>query len=134
LYLQKGEWNGQRIFDAAFVDLAWAPGPNNRYALHWWIGSAPEAGDIPYAVAVGFKGQRLYVFPTMRMVVALTASLPGAEERTVNGLVVGALVAASKQLAAPEQGGSGAALVAKQTKGFRGETRVFQDPYQDTPR
>jgi CubicO group peptidase (beta-lactamase class C family) len=133
LYLQKGEWNGRRIFDAGYPDLAWAPGPNKLYGLHWWIGSAPEARGIPYAVAVGFKGQRIYVFPTMRMVVALTASLPGPEERTVNGLVVGAVVEAAKDLRAQEADSSGAALLAKHTKGFWGETRVFQED-QDIPR
>ena len=32
LYLQRGDWNGRRIFDANFVDLAWEPGPNKGSA------------------------------------------------------------------------------------------------------
>jgi CubicO group peptidase (beta-lactamase class C family) len=130
LYLQNGEWNGQRIFGADFRSLAWTPGAGKFYALHWWIGSAPEAKGTPYFVAVGFKGQRIYVFPTLRLVAVLMASLPGAEERRVNGLLVSALIDASVQGSASE---NATALAAITKKGFRGETRVFQED-QDLPR
>ncbi|MBI3513282.1 MAG: serine hydrolase [Proteobacteria bacterium] len=133
LYLQKGEWNGVRILDAGYPDLAWAPGVSKAYGLHWWIGSAPEARGTPYALAVGFKAQRIYVFPTLHMTVALTASLPGPEERTVSGLVVGALVDAAAHVGARPATGSGAALLAQQAKGFRGDTRISQSD-QDSPR
>lgn len=58
---------------------------------------------MPYFAAVGFKGQRIFVFPTLHLVVAMTASLPGAEERAVNGLVVGALVEAAKEASAVDR-------------------------------
>lgn len=133
LYLQNGEWNGRRVFDPAFRDIAWKPGVNKRYALHWWIGSAPEAKGLPYFVAVGFKSQRIYVFPTLQLVAVLTASLPGAEERRVDGLAVAALVDAFGQKNTADASGNLAALAAVQKKGFRGETRIFQSD-QDAPR
>ncbi|MSQ73656.1 MAG: class C beta-lactamase-related serine hydrolase [Betaproteobacteria bacterium] len=133
LYLQNGEWNGRRVFGPEFRDLAWLPGVSKLYGLHWWIGSAPEAKGLPYFVAVGVKSQRIYVVPSLRLVAVLTASLPGIEERKVNGIVVGALVDAFDQKSAVDVSGTFAALAAVQKKGFRGETRVFQED-QDNPR
>ena len=133
LYLQNGEWNGRRIFDADFRTMAWAPGVSKFYGLHWWIGSAPEAKSERYFFARGVKSQRIFIFPALRLVVVLTASLPGAEERKVNGLIVGALVDAFDQSSAADVSGTLAALAAVQKKGFRGKTRVFQSD-QDSPR
>ena len=133
LYLQNGEWNGRRVFGPDFREIAWTPGVNKFYALHWWIGSAQEAKGVPYIVAVGFKSQRIFIFPTLRLVAVVTASLPGVEERKVNGLIVGALVDAFGQSSAVDASGTLAALAAVQKKGFRGETRVFQES-QDSPR
>ncbi len=86
LYLQNGEWNGRKVFGPDFRDLAWTSGVNKSYALHWWIGSSPEAKGVAYSVAVGNKGQYIYVFPSLRLVAVLTASLPGVEVRRVNSL------------------------------------------------
>jgi CubicO group peptidase (beta-lactamase class C family) len=133
LYLQNGVWNGHTIFAPVFRDLAWAPGVNKLYALHWWIGSALEAKDVPYFFAAGFKGQRIYVFPKLRLVAVLTSSLPGVEERKVTGLIVGALVTASGRTSTANQAETLAALAALQSRGFRGETRVLQSD-QDRPR
>jgi len=134
LYLQNGEWNGARIFGPEYRDLAWTPGVNKFYALHWWIGSAMEAEGVAYFVAVGFKGQRIFVFPTLRIVAVLTASLPGPEERSVNGLIVGAIVTAVAEKARTSEDAAALdALEAAQKRGFGGQTRTFQED-QDTPR
>lgn len=132
LYLQKGEWNGQRLFAAEFVEQAWIPGSVSFYALHWWIGNAREANGTPYFYANGFKGQRVFVFPTLRLAVALSASLPPAEVRSVDALVVAAIVeaAASKSAVTPD---ALDALGKIQGRGFTGETRVAQSE-QDRPR
>jgi len=133
LYLQKGDWNGRVIFDSIFVALAWEPGPNKAYALHWWIGSAAQAQGVPYFAASGFKGQRIFVFPTLRLVVAMTASLPDTEARAISSLVVGAVVKAAKDGAAADTNDAPAILVARQKRGFQGETRIAQEE-QDAPR
>lgn len=132
LYIQKGQWNGKRIFDNNFVELVWQHGPSKLYALHWWIGSAAEARGIPYFVAIGLKGQKIYVFPTLRLVAALTASLPGTEERIVNGLVVGALVESADETTTSRTEAA-ASLLDMQKIGFNGQTRIAQDN-QDAPR
>jgi CubicO group peptidase (beta-lactamase class C family) len=133
LYLQKGQWNDIRVFDANFLDEVWRHGPSKSYALYWWIGSGTEANGVPYFVANGFKGQRIYVFPTLRLVAALTASLPGAEEQIVNRLIVEALVE-SASVTSTSGGEADTALRELQKRGFGGQTRVAQDVYQDAPR
>lgn len=132
LYLQKGEWNGQRHFAAEFIEQVWMPGSVSFYALHWWIGNAREANGTPYFYANGLKGQRIFVFPTLRTVVALSASLPPAEVRSVDTLLVGAIVeaAGSRVAVTPEALDT---LKQIQTKGFAGETRIAQTE-QDRPR
>jgi CubicO group peptidase (beta-lactamase class C family) len=133
LYLQNGDWNGRRVFGPTYRDEAWLSGVSKTYGLHWWLGNAREAKGVPYFVANGFKGQRIFVFPSHRMVAVLTASLPGVEEREVNGLIVGALVEALDVKDATNTSVSATALAELQKKGFRGETRVFQQD-QDLPR
>jgi CubicO group peptidase (beta-lactamase class C family) len=133
LYIQRGEWNGRRYFAADFPDIAWAHGPSKLYALHWWIGSAAEAGDIPYFVADGFKGQKIYVFPTLHLVAAVTASMPNPEVQAVNALIVGALVGAAQEGSAQTTNEVMAAIKDRQARGFNGDLRVFQED-QDRPR
>lgn len=133
LYLQDGEWNGRRIFGPGFRDLAWTPGVDRLYALHWWVSGAHEAKGVRYFFASGFKGQRIYVFPTLRLVAALTASLPGNEERYVTSLIASALGDALDQGDTSNPSATLATLASVQEKGFSGETRVFQED-QDHPR
>jgi CubicO group peptidase (beta-lactamase class C family) len=131
LYVQGGEWNGQRIFAPEYPALAWTAGPNKAYGLHWWIAD-PAVFGTPYYWAQGFKGQRIFVFPEWRMVVAVVASLPGEEEPAVMRIVVRGLVEAVRAGASADPAAE-AALKQKQAAGFRGETRVKQDN-QDAPR
>ncbi len=129
LYLQEGEWNGARIFDEKYPQLAWTPGVSNRYGLHWWIG---KVKGVPFYFASGFKGQRIYVFPSLRVVAALTSSLSGKEEAAVPLNIVTAIIE-SVDAASPAGAESDARLLEMQKAGFRGETRVRQDD-QDAPR
>ena len=131
LYLQGGEWNGKRVFAADYPAQAWTAGPNKAYGLHWWIAD-PAVFGTPYFWAQGFKGQRIFVFPEWRLVVAQVASLPGEEEAPVARIVVRGLVEALKAGGAGDPAAQ-AQLKQKEAAGFRGETRVAQSP-QDTPR
>lgn len=131
LYVQGGEWNGRRIFAPEYPALAWTAGPNKAYGLHWWSAD-PAVFGTPYYWAQGFKGQRIFVFPEWRMVVAVVASLPGEDEPAVMRIVVRGLVEALRAGASADAAAD-AALKQKQAAGFRGETRVKQDN-QDAPR
>lgn len=139
LYLQKGEWNGARIFDTGYPELAWAPGVSNRYGLHWWIG---RVKGVPFYFANGYKGQRIYVFPSLRIVAALTSSLPGKEEAIVPLNVVTAIIESTEARQPVERASTADATTATdadaklldfQKAGFHGETRIRQDN-QDSPR
>lgn len=129
LYVQQGEWNGKRIFDASYVQDATQPGPNKSYALHWWIGDAKFAGT-PYFYASGFKGQRIFVFPAWHLVVALVASVD--DERTLVGIVVRGVIDAVAK-GADADSGSDAVLKKKEAVGFHGSIQAKQ-ANQDAPR
>jgi CubicO group peptidase (beta-lactamase class C family) len=129
LYLQDCMWNGRRLCAGGYVQQAWTPGPNSAYGLHWWIG---RAGGRALFSARGFKGQRILVVPDLRLVVAVTATLTGAEERAVDSL----LLAAATELTEPDAAADATAavrLVELQKTGFRGTTRAVTED-QDTPR
>lgn len=129
LYLQDCIWNGRRICAAGYVQQAWTPGPSSAYGLHWWVG---RAGSHALFSARGFKGQRILVVPELRLVAAMTATLTGAEERAVDGL----LLAATAELTRPDpaaDAATAAQLADLQKTGFRGTTRAVTED-QDTPR
>ena len=95
LCLHDGEWDGQRILPAGWVERSLTPwvkdiNPRNArkdpgYGYKWWILDSGE-GDSPktYA-AMGFGGQNLIVAPELELIVVFTAwniagpgpSLPG---------------------------------------------------------
>ena len=91
-----------------------------------------EANGTPYFYANGFKGQRIFVFPTLRAVVTLSSSLPLAEVRAVDTLIVAALVEATGSQG-PVTEDALNALKQIQDRGFAGETRIAQSE-QDRPR
>jgi CubicO group peptidase (beta-lactamase class C family) len=91
LYLQKGSWNGERVFDRDYPALAWRPGVAADYGLNWWIGSAREAKGMPYVFADGFRSQKIYVFPSLDVVAAMTADVTGEAGNRLHRVVVGAL-------------------------------------------
>jgi CubicO group peptidase (beta-lactamase class C family) len=133
LYLQKGEWNGQRIFAASYTDEAWKPGPGKTYGLHWWIGTSRFVRGAPFVYAEGFKGQLIYVVPTHDAVVVVSASLPSAEVGAVATIVVKAL-AESVAYGADRTGHPAQErLKAQEAAGFNGLIRVNQT-VRDEPR
>jgi CubicO group peptidase (beta-lactamase class C family) len=131
LYLQSGRWNGRRIFADDFARQAWAPGVDQGYAFGWRIAN-PAAFGTPYFWAQGFKGQRIFVFPEWKIVVAISASLPGSEESQVMRTVIPGLVDARRK--GPDVSAEPwTTLKSKEGLGFRGETRTQQEN-QDAPR
>ena len=131
LYVQRGEWNGLRIFPADFVQLAWSAGVNPTYGLGWRIVS-PTVFGTPYYWAQGFKGQRILVFPEWKVVVALSSSLSGAEESQAMRILVPGLVDAIRR-GVDSDDRSLATFKSKEALGFRGDTKVQQEA-QDAPR
>lgn len=87
-----GEANGKQVIPAHWITAMRTPAPNNpNYGLHLWLG-APVGGQrsyspesqlkVPHAEAYladdvvffdGFGGQRLYVVPSSKLVIARTS-------------------------------------------------------------
>ncbi|NLF75476.1 MAG: serine hydrolase [Chloroflexi bacterium] len=111
LYLRNGEWDGEQIIPAPWVEEATAsyitPHYLEGYGYYWYSGSF--GGPRGYA-ALGAGGQEIWVIPDLDLVVVLTGDL------TFNGLIsiVGSLVpAVQSETALPENPEAYAALQAK---------------------
>jgi CubicO group peptidase (beta-lactamase class C family) len=84
LVLDGGVWQGRQIVSADWIKQMTARQSPSRfsfgswrsYGYLWWQGqSSIDNHDIDWVGAVGRGGQRLYVVPTLRLVVAVTAGL-----------------------------------------------------------
>lgn len=84
LVLDGGVWHGRQIVSAGWIKQMIAPqsprgwwfGFARSYGFLWWQGQS-QIGDrgIEWVGALGRGGQRLYVVPTLSLVVAVTAGL-----------------------------------------------------------
>jgi CubicO group peptidase (beta-lactamase class C family) len=80
LYLHKGNWDGQQVVPAAWVEQATQAHVNTgqvdvEYGYQWWI--FPDLGG--YA-ALGLGGQMIFVAPELDLVVVTTAEMDGHAE------------------------------------------------------
>ena len=75
LYLQGGEWNGERLLSKQWIDFVRTPAPataqsGNQYGGHWWL--VPDSRtDVPkdaYSTA-GNRGQYAVVVPSHDLVI-----------------------------------------------------------------
>lgn len=133
LYIQNGTWNNNRVFHPGYPALAWAKGVSSRYGLHWWIGVPDKSGRSDHYTAEGFKGQRIYVFPTLGIVAAIASSLTAAEQQQLDSGTLVAIRASVRQ--AGGAAGDEAKMELSQLvgSGFHGVTRVRQSD-QDVPK
>ena len=73
LFLNRGEWNGRRVISSAWVDRAIRRhvdvSPHHYYGYQWWRDARG------YYMAIGHKGQRIFVIPSKKMVVVFTGTL-----------------------------------------------------------
>ena len=77
LYLNKGRWDGRQIVPSAWVEASTRRHIDaelfDHYGYQWWVDSAE------YYMAVGYKGQRIFVLPEKNMVAVFTGNLTGSE-------------------------------------------------------
>jgi len=77
LYLNKGRWGNQQILPSAWVEASTRghlPATSfDHYGYQWWVDSAG------YYMAVGFKGQRIFVVPEKNIVAVFTGDLTGRD-------------------------------------------------------
>jgi CubicO group peptidase (beta-lactamase class C family) len=77
LYLNKGRWENKQIVPTAWVEQSTRGHVDatlfDQYGYQWWIDSAG------FYMAVGYKGQFIFVVPDKNMVAVFTSDLPGAD-------------------------------------------------------
>ncbi|TLP79204.1 serine hydrolase domain-containing protein [Maribacter sp. ACAM166] len=82
LYLNNGDWNGQRIFSETWVEYITKPthDSNGTYGAHFWLNAEGKYPDIPRNIYSlnGFQGQRVFIIPSKDLVVVRT----GLKEQT----------------------------------------------------
>lgn len=76
LYLNKGNWNGEQLFDEKWVDYVTEPTnlSDGTYGGHFWLnahGKYPDAPTDLYS-ANGYQGQRVIIIPSKDLVIVRT--------------------------------------------------------------
>ena len=94
LYASRGNWNGEQIFAAQWVDYATTPTPTSdgQYGAQFWLNNGGMMSDVPKNMffANGHDGQRVYILPEQDLVIA-RFGLSG--DFSNNGLIKGVLEA-----------------------------------------
>ena len=94
LYLYKGNWNGEQLFDESWVDYVKAPTNTSegRYGGHFWLNAGGYYPDVPKEVfsANGFQGQRVFIIPSKDLVV-VRMGLIGSEGFDFNDFLKGVI-------------------------------------------
>jgi CubicO group peptidase (beta-lactamase class C family) len=80
LVLNKGIWNDTRIISPTWIDQATSPKIQGEglyfYGFQWWLGrSLINRQEVTWAAAVGWGGQRLYLIPSLDIIVVVLAGL-----------------------------------------------------------
>ncbi len=73
LYLNKGQWNGEQLFDESWIKYVTTPtqGSNRNYGGHFWLNAGGYYKDAPTDMysCNGYRGQRVFIIPSLDMVV-----------------------------------------------------------------
>ncbi|MGB5556253.1 MAG: serine hydrolase [Flavobacteriaceae bacterium] len=76
LYLNKGQWNGEQLFDPSWIDYVTKPTAHSEgtYGAHFWLNAKGKYPDVPRDLysANGFQGQRVYIIPSKDLVIVRT--------------------------------------------------------------
>jgi CubicO group peptidase (beta-lactamase class C family) len=78
LLLTDGQWNGKQVIPAGWTAESIKPRINGEglffYGYQWWLGrSFRNGGEFTWVAGVGLGGQRLYVVPSLDLVVMISA-------------------------------------------------------------
>ena len=82
LVLQHGAWNGTQVVPASWIEAATAPQINVSgftsffYGYFFWLGrSLADKSEVQWSAAVGLGGQRVFIVPSLDLVVVVNAGL-----------------------------------------------------------
>jgi CubicO group peptidase (beta-lactamase class C family) len=101
LYLNKGRWGDREIVPSAWVEVSTrrhiVATLFDYYGYQWWVDSTG------YYMAVGYKGQRIFVIPKKDMVVVFTGNLTGPDSLMPKKLLDSFIIpAAASEKALPQ--------------------------------
>jgi CubicO group peptidase (beta-lactamase class C family) len=93
LFLNDGCWNGQQLISSKWIKqsfTSWITSGENTYSTdygwYWW--KDVWGKDWTSFGAIGWKGQRIDVFPEQKMVITMTAIInDGSENRVFSNLI-----------------------------------------------
>ena len=103
--LNKGVWHGAQIVPSDWIKQSTTPrfqaigqfGGLFFYGRFWWLGRTLSGGqEVPWISAIGRGGQRIYIVPSLDLVVTTTSGLytsprQGVAELKMLGTVIGAV-------------------------------------------
>ena len=96
LHLNKGNWNGEQLFDPKWIDYITKPteGSKEDYGAHWWLNAGEKYPDVPRDMysANGFLGQRVFIIPSKDLVIVRTG-LAKDPDFDINGFLSGVVAA-----------------------------------------
>jgi CubicO group peptidase (beta-lactamase class C family) len=92
LYLHKGNWNGEQIFNESWAKYTATPTntSNGRYGGHFWLNAGGHFPDVPRDMyyCSGFQGQMVAIIPSLDLVI-VRMGLKEESEFDLNGMLKG---------------------------------------------
>ena len=92
LYLHKGNWNGEQLFDENWAKYVATPtnGSKGDYGAHFWLNAGGRYPDAPRDLysANGYQGQKVFVIPSQDLVI-VRMGLTEEAKFNFNGLLKG---------------------------------------------
>ena len=92
LYLHKGNWNGEQIFNESWEKYTTTPTNRSegRYGAHFWLNAGGNFRDVPKDMyfCSGFQGQMIVIIPSLDLVV-VRMGLKEDPEFDFNGMLKG---------------------------------------------
>ena len=98
LVLQHGAWYGRQIVSSEWIDQSIIPRMTGTglmfsgregitsYGYLWWLGHVPDnRGEHDLVTAAGNGGQRLFIVPSLDLVVVVTAGVYGGKPSGLTG-------------------------------------------------
>lgn len=99
LYLHKGNWNGEQIFNESWVKYTSTPTntSNGRYGGHFWLNASGHFPDVPRDMyyCSGFQGQMVAIIPSLDLVI-VRMGLKEDPEFDFNGMLKGIIESVKK--------------------------------------